>query len=142
MAKYDITRKCGHVEVVQIAGPVNGRENKAQFEATKICKDCYLAKMEAERLQEAQKALEQGQYLPALTGSEKQITWALTIRQGVLSRQSEIADMIEAKTPEANKARAYEILSQAVKNLENQTAASWWIDNRDVKIETEMRRCM
>lgn len=41
MAKYQIERSCGHTETVNIGGRVKDRDRKAEWEAGRLCWDCY-----------------------------------------------------------------------------------------------------
>ena len=42
MAKYNVTLKCGHEEVVELFGPMKERENKINWmQVHKICKECW-----------------------------------------------------------------------------------------------------
>jgi len=90
MSKHLITRSCGHQEWVQIYGPTKDREWKAQAESKRVCRECYekelKAKREAEAIARAEAAKiaakeAQAGNLPALSGSEKQVAWAETIRK-------------------------------------------------------------
>ncbi|RCX20848.1 hypothetical protein DFR58_10150 [Anaerobacterium chartisolvens] len=79
-----------------------------------MCPDCY----KEYKKQQEQKASEKAN-LPQLTGSEKQVTWALKIR---LEKYKILADML----PRLNEKgiETYEKLFQT-------TEAKWWIDHRD-----------
>jgi hypothetical protein len=108
-----------------------------------ICSDCQ----DKQRQTENAKAAEQNQAagLPELTGSDKQIAWAETIRAQKLEtiRQSLAGEldhmMIDAYWGSAgwhqeplpvDHPHAY----YAIDLLKQQTSASWWIDRRDSKI--------
>lgn len=136
MAKYEITRACGHTETVQITGPVAGRARQAEYEAGKQCYDCYKAeqakKLDAENVAAAEAAKEAG--LPALTGSEKQVAWANTLREKMLAKLAELVAYAKGYAAEhgddASVARQMCQIEIGAELIRSRTAASWWIDNR------------
>ena len=82
--------------------------------------------------------------LPELTGSEKQIKWAISLRNDSIennmrkidksmNRIGEILRNIDNDTGNQLIAIQYKTAFLAMKNLENastETSAKWWIDNR------------
>jgi len=128
MSKYEITRKCGHNETINICGPTKNRQGRADWEATKLCYDCY--KKEQARAREAQsiKSAEENKNkgLPELVGSEKQISWAESIRAKRLDEINEtIAGMGTIKDEMRN------VVWDALLEVGvNETSAKKWIDNR------------
>lgn len=125
MAKYEVTRSCGHVETVDLYGPRKNREWRLEnVEAEKLCEECYKAKLAEERELANKQAAEaaQAQGLPKLEGTEKQVAWAETIRQEVLTAIDDYILEDEAKDP-----RVIEI----VNHIKSKTSASWWIDRRE-----------
>ena len=129
MAKYTITRACGHTETVNICGTnVHGeRERQAEFEATKVCYECYLAE-KAARVEQAETA----DNLPELEGSQKQVAWAKDLRaaklygnSGVAYCEKEFADLAEEDQ---------QTCRQAIASIKAQTSAAWWIDNRQADL--------
>lgn len=99
MAKENVTFKCGCVKCVQLAFGNHIRcKDQAIYKAyleTQICEDCKKAQREAEQervLNERKdatakataKAEEAG--LPKLKGSEKQVAWAMVLRDKALER--------------------------------------------------------
>ena len=86
------------------------------------CKACEEKRIEAKRLAEAEAASAAAKEAgwPELTGSEKQIRWAATIRD------SEISEVAGKTRPD----RQW-LLDACVTALVNEkTVAAWWIDNR------------
>lgn len=141
MSQYTIVRRCGHTETIQIYGKVADRQGKADWEATRLCAECYKAEQAAQRAAENAAAAESAQAagLPALAGSEKQIAWAESIRKvaadGVADFRTRIIGAMErAKaegrtlpaTAEAAKVAAEAIFAELLANAE----AKYWIDNR------------
>lgn len=113
-----------------------------------LCEACWRverdAKREAEHSAEtmAAAALAAETGLPALVGSPKQIAWAESIRAKALAANKpvslrpatqELADHFRI-TLEELVARQAEINDAAIaarRDLETETSAKWWIDNRD-----------
>lgn len=79
MAKVTITQACGHTATIGVSGRSSDREYAVSREESRDCLDCYTAKMNAAAAQAAKR-----DNLPALTGSERQVAWATTIRAKAL----------------------------------------------------------
>lgn len=111
MARHNITRACGHKEVVNIVGPMKDRPRKIEWQRERLCRDCY----RAEQVDKAQvRSDELG--LASLTGTERQVNWAVQIR-------SEAVDTLLEFDPK--------VTTAAVAAANEYTDASFWIDNRD-----------
>ena len=74
MAKYTVTHTCGHTQEVNLFGKHTERDRRIAWLETQLCPEC-------KRKQELENAKAQASGLPELTGSEKQIEWAMVIRQ-------------------------------------------------------------
>lgn len=128
MAWYYGTFICGHEGRVNITGPHKHREWKKERAFEKMCPECYEKYLQEERekanKEAAAKAAEME--LPELTGTEKQVAWANTLRQEMIDRlEKEIEDFESDEIEE--KEEISEILEYILKN---KTDASWYIDNR------------
>lgn len=75
MAQYTINYSCGHKGIVNLFGKYDERERKIAWLERQECPECEKAR--AARLAEA---TDSELNLPSLTGSDKQIAWAKTIR--------------------------------------------------------------
>jgi hypothetical protein len=138
MAKYDVTYSCGHKGTVQLVGPTIQREYKLKwFSESGLCEDCYKAAKEKEReaelarRQEAAEraaALAEVQELPTLTGTEKQVAWANTIRQHYIETMNK---RFESYTNDMSDPVVIEGKTILKYILDNATTAHEWIDNRD-----------
>ena len=129
------------------------------------CPECYQTQREAERQAERQAANEaaaakaEEQQLPQLQGSEKQVSWAMTIRQRMIDEITRqymgISTEIDADNPvwreqtilkavdKTGKDRAeveqlldnsllkVECVRLAWAKLHNEISAKWFIDNRE-----------
>lgn len=151
MAKYEITHTCGHGETVQIYGTnTHGeRERSAEWQASRLCRDCYRAQQTAQAAADAA-----AQSLPALQGSEKQIAWALTIRakaladaQQAIDRQQAIilrrAGVESVAGLDAGQRAAWDrgvaLLQSGLAALRAQTDSRFWIDRRGLVDDEWMR---
>lgn len=133
MAKYTVTHRCGHDEDVQLFGALDARYARRDQMAAQDCAACRGAKGAAAA---------QAAGLPALTGSAKQIAWAESIRVAEITRMTDsLTVQVEAaaKAVESGDAAKIEMaqlgltILRAVQDemIQQQTSASWWIDNRD-----------
>lgn len=134
MAKHTIQRRCGHDEDVQIYGPHKDRPRQAEYEAGKLCYDCYKAEQQRQRDEDAAKAMEQAEAegLAELTGSEKQVAWALRIRAKIVEDLRPLVERAHGTKPEAAPQDEWEAnvakFDWAYKWLLSQSQAAWWID--------------
>lgn len=82
MAQYEVEHICGHKQTHALFGPHRGRQSKIEWLEGTDCYDCYRAAKAAKHAAEAVVATATAQEydMPALTGSEKQVPWAETIR--------------------------------------------------------------
>ena len=150
MAWYTINYKCGHTERVQLYGAHKERYAKIERMEACNCPEC-----EAKAAQD--RAAADG--LPALTGSDKQISWAADIRarwltDGISKDAKRLVNALadELETVTDNPDAAKRLMSAALTSLgadadwttydmikaydsyraraTAHTAAKWWIDNR------------
>lgn len=134
MAKYQVEcPECGATYRVDLIGPHKTRDWKLEnYDWT--CDDCK----EKARQEENTKAAATNEVagLPALTGTEKQIAWAETVRrQKMESLELTLATLspctiLRIKTDEIDKER----LAIAIENIQTKESATWWIDNRDIDV--------
>lgn len=132
--KYTVTFSCGHTGVVELFGKSADREKKLEwYQDTAVCPDCYKKSWDMQRLEERQQAYENAKKmnLPALTGSDKQIAWAVTIRDRFFSLLNAYIDSHAKNTKtEAGKTFFRELKLRAQAFFSAQTKAVYWIDNR------------
>ena len=130
MAKYTITRRCGHKETVSIFGRAAEREWRQKKEEEKLCSDCYRAELDAKRAAESAAAAEAAKEagLPTLVGSEKQVAWAETIRQKAMTHIQ--AMRLEADATEVP-ADVREAAIAFLDEIASTQDAKYWIDQRE-----------
>lgn len=129
MAKYNVTRACGHEETVQLIGKVKDREWRLEnVEPNKLCRECWQAEVARQREEANRAAAEAAKELglPELVGTEKQVAWARTIRQEKLgdiqrhfAQTARMGDVVSAR------------LQAAACRIQQKTEASYWIDRRN-----------
>ncbi len=147
MTKYTITHECGHTEEIALFGKSSERDRRIKWLESRPCRDCL-------RNSEIERAKVQGEEfgLPDLTGSEKQIAWAITIRARKVTEFSETTekaygrrDMILADREKYSKYSDKD-LDEAMAKLDRaNTAMEWlystkteskfWIENRDLTLQ-------
>ena len=97
MAWYYGTFSCGHEGRVNVIGPQKDRQWKIDNKFSGICEECYKNKLQKEREDANQKALERAKEmeLPELQGTEKQVAWANTLRDKFVNEIEELIKDIE-----------------------------------------------
>lgn len=121
MAKYNVTFSCGHDEIVELVGKVSKREWQIrQYEETGLCSECYTKEEEKKRKKAYEEAMAEAKEmgLPDLVGTEKQVEWAMVIRQ----------EMIEILEKRKHRPRRPEMLEYMTMQITN---AAWYIEYRD-----------
>lgn len=132
--QYQVTRKCGHEETVDLRGKMDKREWRlANVEPDKLCSECWATQQAAEAEVAAENAAENG--LPELEGSEKQINWAETIRADAIEQIDKCLDEFENKCEkkfgDEITAESMSIYRGICDRIATNADAGWWIDNRD-----------
>ncbi|MGL5718035.1 MAG: hypothetical protein ACRCX2_33840 [Paraclostridium sp.] len=99
MAWYNGTFACGCEGRVNIIGPGKDREWKKERSFNNLCSNCYKEKLEQEReLKNAEAlALAEEMELPQLTGTEKQVAWANTLRNGFIEKLSDAIEDVKGE---------------------------------------------
>lgn len=140
MTLFTITHTCGHGGQIDIKDRnLNStrRQERADWIArTKKCPDCIAAERAAENQADAEAASDAG--FPALTGSEKQIAWAETIRRDFMGAAetaltNALADAEGGKIP-VDVGRLRHAIPLARERMLANTRAGWWIDERKMSV--------
>lgn len=144
MAWYYGEYSCGHEGRVNIIGPVKDREWKKEREFSKLCPECYRKEQE-ERIKmenEESARLSQELELPELSGTEKQVAWANTIRMNMVSKISDIENKLKESGKRIRFYHAYKSESYITVSFESlsdmadmgfssHTDAKFWIEHRE-----------
>ncbi len=142
MARYTITYSCGHTADKQLFGKIDDRDNYINWcKAHKLCPECQRKQLEAKRAAQTRKATEEASALnlAELTGSEKQIAWAITIRSKVLALIDEFikdADKYKAH-PDYN--RFLSAWAALKAEIVANTSAKYYIDTFKSVTKEDMR---
>lgn len=135
-ATYKCTRCAGLVEIIG----QNRRlaDERAEYLGANggLCNTCWQADRDAARAAEtaaaADKAVAIG--LPALTGSDKQVAWATTLRGKMVEKLDELvayATKFAAEhAAESSVQQQFDQIKVGSDLIRAKVVASWWIDNR------------
>lgn len=131
MAQYGVTHTCGHSEWHDLIGPGKDRERKLSWLETTVCSECYKAQKEAEKTaaNEYAKTANAETGLPELTGTEKQIAWAETIRLKIATDMSDLVSRIDNAVRGTDELKQLALRGAAT--IMRQTKATYWINNKD-----------
>lgn len=126
MAKYTVKFSCGHVAEANLYGPEVERQRKIRhMRECWLCPACY----EQSKLNEIA-SLEAELGLPALTGSDKQVQWARSLRKEYLSNFFRWFNEIVERNSKHGCDTSYDL--QMVEKfkiwLRTKNAAKFWID--------------
>ena len=146
MAKYTVNFACGHEATITLFGKMKDRYSKIEyFERCGMCPKCYREMMEEKRNQERAeqraKAIDTAtkNNLPELTGTEKQINWALTIRDTFFNDALKVLNdykiqVDEVGITEENKNILLADIEEVKKFFNDKTESKFWIEHRDEKL--------
>jgi len=112
-----ITHACGHEQAHYLAGYISQQERKARWLQTTSCRACFIASKKAAQAEAATRdgaAIAHLDLLP-LSGSDRQVAWATTIRA------SRLATLITDREAPLG----WQACLAA-------TDAKWWIDHREL----------
>ncbi len=135
MAKHTVKHTCGHTSGLNLVGPMRERERKLAWLRTIPCQSCERA---AASTVAAASAKTSG--LVALSGSDKQIAWAESIRAPITSEiASYEAKVLAIRSNDPTKADS---ILAAIASVRTQTTARWWIDHRNDSMRTVLREAL
>jgi hypothetical protein len=127
---------CGHEETHQLYGPYKDRDRKAEWLASNLCEDCKQTARDKAN-QEAAEA-NSGNGLPELTGSEKQVNWAESIRAEKLADYDALIEQMD-NAPDGQSEQADDA-RRILKDIRNETSAGWWIDERNYTLTQMLKQ--
>lgn len=87
MAKYIITRSCGHETTHQFHGKVCDCESLVRYTENTPCPECQ------------NKEVEEKYSLPELKGTEKQVSWARSIRRDIIKKLEKNEEFNDEEIP-------------------------------------------
>lgn len=126
--KFYGTFKCGHEGEVYTGGYSDEYRQEAAEDkfSHELCPHCYQKKIEEER----EKAKEEAEKLnlPELTGSVRQIDWAVSIRNEYINEMKPFIEYAKNNDNDFNR-----LFIKVANDIQNITDSSYWIDNRKQK---------
>lgn len=125
---YSGVYSCGHEGRVNIIGPTKDRDRKAEWHFSGLCPECYKKKQEEKREAANKEAAEKSveMELPDLSGTEKQVAWANTLRIKVIDDLNSRCDKVEKKLNE----RGVDTISgEGIGMKEIADALQWFINH-------------
>jgi hypothetical protein len=156
MSWYYGTYSCGHEGRTNVIGPTKNRQWIADNRFSGLCPECWEKHLQEEREKANTLAAEKAKEmeLPELTGTEKQVAWANTLRQKFIDKMESVEDAkelfrkakfsyreeccsIQKDTSKEYMKRLFSLENlEATKMyiLEHYTSASYYIDNRSKDI--------
>lgn len=134
MATYRGIFTCGHEGEIREVG--SGRAERAAWKfENHVCPDCYEEELKAKARKEIKAAANNG--LPELEGSEKQIAWAIKIRQEWIKQAKEFAlpyrQALADKMDGADDKGLFQAGLEAIDKVlerKNNASAKFWIESR------------
>lgn len=144
MAKYDVTFSCGHTVTISLYGKESDRQRKIKwYEENGLCPDCYKKQIEESRKAAAEEAADEAKALglAELQGSEKQISWANSIRTAQIEAISKDMEVLQKDIDRISKtgknieqldtAKKLMVFLDAIEQvIGSETSAAKIIDNR------------
>jgi len=140
--KATVTRACGHTETVAIYGPYKAREGRLEYEATKLCADCYRKQKAAEQAAAKDEVADviSRLGLPELEGTPKQIAWAEAIREKrvaeLVERVRECGRTVDELVEQWGKGERGQYVYRAF----GEPSAARWIETRQMSYKEWARR--
>lgn len=131
MAKYSVTYSCGHTETRQLYGKETQRQSYIAWAGSAgRCAACA-----AQDKESGIEAAEAEHDLPSLTGSEKQIAWARSIRSNLITDLMAFLAPMQAKAEQIDQMADFERrVALVLQTVCAQTTARYWIDNKDMSV--------
>jgi hypothetical protein len=140
--KREVTRACGHTEIVTVYGAYKDRDKRLEYEAGKLCTHCYAAQKaqekEAAQNEVAEVIAQLG--LPELEGTPKQVAWAQSIRAQRVRTLLDEAKSIGKTAADFVAACQSTVRGDYVRRALNEVSAAAWIDSRQLSLKEWARR--
>lgn len=134
--KFYGTYSCGHDGEIQIYGPTKDREWKAKYEFDRLCPECRELERKRQIEEKDKIAMDAAiqMELPVLTGTERQITWATTIRYDHIKTVKRALETYEKDkvvfTFGSVTTEQWKAVFDSLVN--NETESKFWIENRKI----------
>ena len=130
MTKFTVKHSCGHEATHGFTGTPQELRQRKEWLGRRPCQVCW-------RAQESLSAAAQGQELnlPALDGTEQDKAWAEVIRLKVIAHNRDyykrrVEGEKIGQQDEKMRATIVAAADEALRELESQRDATWWLENR------------
>lgn len=130
MSTFTVQHTCGHESKHAYTGPEGALQQRKEWLQGRPCQACW-------RAQESTLAADQSQELnlPELEGSEQDKPWAAVIRLKVVEHNRDYVKKLVgskkvAAEEETMRTAIITSANEALRELESQRDAGWWIANR------------
>ena len=121
-----LTYSCGHIEDVQLYGPYKDRAYRVQQASGRTCKECARESHAGEAVAAAVSNRLAG--LPRLTGTDKQIAWAESIRAAKLQEVDTLLAQVAADPRAQEEPSLLTLYGKLADLVRGQSSASYWIN--------------
>ena len=128
--KFSVTHTCGHLVTHAFVGSPEERARREAWLQQRPCQVCW----QAEQAQTAAAHRDTWEW-PALDGTEADVAWAEVLRAKAIAHNREFQERLIEKQSriqddDAMKVTILAAVEDAMRELEAQCDASWWIKNR------------
>lgn len=133
MLKVSVTHACGHSAPHGLGGTAQERAQRQAWLAKQVCPECWRAG-QLQRATAQSAALQ----LPPLEGSPEEIAWAEVIRAKLVAHNREYHQKLMEEDSFRDDTELEPLVKQtaneALRELENETRAAWWVEHRFDKL--------
>lgn len=129
--KYEVNYACGHTGTVQLFGKGSEREWRLKKMREDICPEC--AAKEKKEIADKMIIEDRENALPDLTGSEKQIQWAIQIRRKKMEEIDASVESYVENIGEDEKGKLELVLKCLDLFRKNECSSREWIDMRNME---------
>jgi len=129
MAEYTVQHSCGHEVKHRYDGPEAERQRRQKWLRSKPCQVCWQSNQAGE-------AAAQGKdlNLPELEGVDEDIRWAEVVRAKAITHNRDFYSRVTRKPDNTDENKLHQAIvraaDSALQELEEQSQALWWIENR------------
>ncbi len=129
MAEYTVKHSCGHEVKHRYDGPEAERRQRQEWLRSKPCQVCHQAE-QAGNAETQRNELN----LPQLVGDGEDVRWAEIVRAKAITHNRDFYARVTRKPDVPSQEVLHQAIvraaDEAMRELESQTEALWWIENR------------
>lgn len=129
MTEFTVKHTCGHEVKHRTGGSESERRQRQDWLRSKPCQLCWHEEQAGEASTQRE-AL----HLPELEGSEEDVRWAEVVRAKAVTHNRDFYSRITHKRKDSGEDELHQAIvsaaDKAMRMLESQVQALWWIENR------------